>query len=93
MNSEINSATYEPARDHTLCRQVEPEFISMREVAQRLRWSKRTVREKVRTGVFRRGEHFFEPSGCQPRWKWSAVVAWMESEGTGTMISNERIRG
>jgi hypothetical protein len=44
--------------------------------------------------VFRRGEHFFEPGGCQPRWKWSAVAAWMESEGNGTMVvDGERLRG
>jgi hypothetical protein len=33
-------------------------------------------------GVFREGQHFFQPTGCQPRWKWEAVVAspWLVAE-------------
>ena len=72
--------------------ELEREYITTREVAARLRWSRRTVREKIRTGVFRRGVHFFEPAHTRRFWRWSSVVAWVESEGTGALIINERLR-
>jgi excisionase family DNA binding protein len=57
-------------------------YLTTAEAAAYLRWSKRTIREKVRTGVFRRGAHYFVPPGCQMRWKTEALVKWLESEGT-----------
>jgi excisionase family DNA binding protein len=68
----------EPARHAT----VPPAYLSTAEAAAYLRWSKRTIREKVRTGVFRRGQHYFQPPGCQMRWTTEAIVRWLESEGT-----------
>ena len=61
---------------------VPPAYLTTAEAAAYLRWSKRTIREKVRTGVFRRGQHYFQPPGCQMRWKTDAIVRWLESEGT-----------
>ena len=65
------------------------EYCTTSEVAARLRWSRRTVREKIRNGVFRLNEHFFQPPGCQMRWKWSAVAAWLEGERTGISSSGD----
>jgi hypothetical protein len=35
-------------------------------------------------GVFRLGEHYVRPKGLGTRFKWGAVVAWLEQEETGT---------
>jgi hypothetical protein len=58
---------------------VEPsEYLTTGEVGRRLRWSRRTMRAKIASGFFVEGREFFQPAGCQPRWKWSAVVARLE---------------
>jgi hypothetical protein len=54
------------------------EFLTTAQVAARLQWSVRTLRAKVAAGVFVESMHFFQRPGCRPRWKWSAVVAWLE---------------
>jgi hypothetical protein len=59
---------------------LEPEYITTAEVAQRLRWSRRTLRAKIQAGLFRPDEHFFQRPGCQPRWKWSMVAEWLEGK-------------
>jgi len=40
-------------------------------------------------GVFRRGVHYFSPAGLGPRFKWSAVVAWLEQTENPTNESDE----
>ena len=40
----------------------------------------KTVRNRMASGVFRRGTHYFSPKGIGPRFKWSAVVAWLEGK-------------
>jgi len=71
--------------------EIEPEYVTTAEVAARLRLSPRSIRERIRTGIFQRGKHFFEPSGSARRWKWSAIVAWMEGKRVpGAM--GERLR-
>lgn len=34
------------------------------------------------SGVFRKGVHYFSPKGLGSRFKWSAVVAWLEQVDT-----------
>jgi excisionase family DNA binding protein len=81
VNSKVDSSMPEEATDRA--RQgIESQYLTTREVAARLRWSVRTIRAKVRAGLLRRGVHYFQPAGSQYRWKWSAVVAWMENDGT-----------
>jgi hypothetical protein len=29
-------------------------------------------------GIFMKGQHYFSPKGIGPRFKWSAVQAWLE---------------
>jgi len=90
----MKSITSMPSYQQAVHRhEVEPQYLSTAEVAARLRWSTRTLREKVRTGVFRRGVHFFEPAHTQRRWRWSSVAAWMEEAGACTIIDGERLRG
>ena len=54
------------------------EYLKISEVAERLKLSPRTIANKMAAGVFRRGVHYFSPAGLGPRFKWSAVVAWLE---------------
>jgi hypothetical protein len=42
-------------------------------------------------GIFRRGIHFFSPPGLGPRFKWSAVVAWLEQNQETVKESEDSI--
>src|SRR5688572_29873848 len=59
------------------------EYLTIEEVAERLKLSRKTVRNKMASGTFRRGEHYFSPPGLGPRFKWSALVAWLERGASG----------
>jgi len=54
------------------------EYLTISQVAKRLSHSPKTVRNKMAAGVFQKGVHYFKPQAMSPRFKWSAVVAWME---------------
>ena len=40
----------------------------------------KTLRNKVATGIFREGEHYYRIPGLGRLWKWEAVVASIESD-------------
>lgn len=54
------------------------EYLTIPEVAERLKIKPKTIMNKMAAGIFRKGVHFFSPVGLGPRFKWSAVVAWLE---------------
>jgi hypothetical protein len=54
------------------------EYLTISEVAARLKVTPKTVRNKMASGVFRKGVHYFSPLSMGPRFKWSAVVSWLE---------------
>jgi len=54
------------------------EYLTITEVAARLKVTPKTVRNKMASGVFRKGVHYFSPPSMGPRFKWSAVVSWLE---------------
>jgi hypothetical protein len=54
------------------------EYLTIEEVAARLKIRPKTLRNKMAAGIFRKGIHYFHPKGLGPRFKWSAVVAWLE---------------
>jgi len=54
------------------------EYLTIAEVADRLKLKAKTVKNKMASGAFRLGVHYFRPPGMQARFKWSAVVAWLE---------------
>ena len=56
------------------------EYIPIKEVARRLSWSADTIESKMRQGIFVQGKHFFRRKGITVRFKWSAVVKWIEGE-------------
>lgn len=53
-------------------------YLTIPEIAARLRIKPKTVKNKMASGIFRKGVHYFSPQGLGPRFKWSAVVAWLE---------------
>ena len=55
------------------------EYITIAETAARLKLSPKSVKNKMASGTFKRGIHYFSPAGIGPRFKWSAVVAWLEN--------------
>jgi hypothetical protein len=54
------------------------EYLTIAEVAARLKIKPKTVKNKMASGIFQRGVHYFSPRGLGPRFKWSTVVAWLE---------------
>ncbi len=55
------------------------EYITIDELAARLTLEPKTVMNKMASGVFVKGVHYFRPKGLRARFKWSAIVAWMEA--------------
>jgi len=56
------------------------EYITIGELADRLKVKPKTVKNQMGNGTFIKGIHFFSPRGLGPRFKWSAVVAWLEEK-------------
>lgn len=54
------------------------EYLTIGELAERLKLSRKSVQNKMAAGIFRKGVHYFSPRGLGPRFKWSAVVNWLE---------------
>src|SRR5262249_11422344 len=54
------------------------EYLRIAEVAARLRLSVKSVRNKMYEGTLRKGVHWFSPPGIGPRFRSSAIVAWLE---------------
>lgn len=57
---------------------IPEEYLTISELSARLKLKPKTVKNKMAAGVFIKGIHFFSPQGLGPRFKWSAVVAWLE---------------
>jgi len=58
--------------------QAPEEYLTIEELSERLKIKPKTIKNKMASGIFRRGTHYFSPVGLGPRFKWSAVVAWIE---------------
>src|SRR5438046_9237024 len=54
------------------------EYLTVAEVAARLKLNPKTVRNRMYDGTWRRGEHWFSRPGIGPRCRWSALVRWLE---------------
>ena len=72
------------------------EYLTISELAQRLKVKPKTIRNKMASGILIKGIHYFSPTGLGARFKWSAVEKWMEgapvprSEGDGEGIPMAR---
>lgn len=67
------------------------EYLTIAELAERLKLKPKTVQNKMAEGMFRKGVHYFSPSGIGPRFKWSAVVEWLEREDSSTSLEDDSI--
>ena len=56
------------------------EYLTIAELSSRLKINPKTIKNKMASGIFKRGVHYFSPKGIGPRFKWSAVVAWLEEK-------------
>ena len=56
------------------------EYLTIVEVASRLKVKPKTIKNKMASGIFQKGIHYFSPRGLRPRFKWGAIVAWLERE-------------
>ena len=63
-----------------LAAQVSKAYLTIEELGRRLSWEERTIRNKMESGIFKKGIHYFSPKGIRPRFKWSAIVAWLEEK-------------
>ena len=65
------------------------EYLTIAELAARLKIKPKTVKNKMASGLFRKGIHYFSPPGLGARFKWSAVVAWLEQDDELQNKSND----
>jgi len=56
------------------------EYLTIAELAVRLKIKPKTIKNKMAAGIFQKGRHYFSPQGLGPRFKWSAVVDWLEQQ-------------
>jgi len=56
------------------------EYLTINELAERLKVKPKTIKNKMASGIFKRGIHYFSPRGFRPRFKWSAIQAWLEEK-------------
>ena len=56
------------------------QYLTIAELAERLSLRPKTIQNKMASGAFQLGVHYFRPPGMQARFKWSAVVTWMEQK-------------
>ena len=67
------------------------EYLTINELAARLKIKPKTIKNKMASGIFKKGVHYFSPRGLQPRFKWSAVQTWLEEKDT--QANTERATG
>ena len=63
-----------------LASEIAKEYLTIEELGRRLSWEERTIRNKMESGIFKKGVHYFSPKGIRPRFKWNAIVAWLEEK-------------
>ncbi len=56
------------------------EYLTITELSSRLKISPKTIKNKMASGIFKKRLHYFSPKGLRPRFKWSAIVGWLEEK-------------
>lgn len=65
------------------------EYLTILELASRLKIKPKTIKNKMAAGIFKKGIHYFSPKGLRPRFKWSAVETWLE--GREEQVDNVKV--
>lgn len=60
------------------------DYLTVMEVAARLKLAPKTVRNRMRDGTWQQGVHWLSPRGIAPRFRWSAIVRWLEGGEAAT---------
>jgi hypothetical protein len=61
----------------------EPEYVSVRELANRIPYAEQTIRNLMTRGIFRLGEHYIKPRS-RVIFRWSKVREWLDQQPRGT---------
>lgn len=56
------------------------EYLTVSELSSRLNLKPKTIKNKMASGIFKKGVHYVSPKGIRPRFKWTAIVAWLEGQ-------------
>ena len=56
------------------------EYLTIAEVAAFCKVKPDTIKDRMKRGVYQLGVHFFRPNGSRPRFKKSALIAWLEGD-------------
>ncbi len=68
------------------------EFLTIKEAAARLKVTPKTLKNKMAAGILKKGVHYFSPKGLGPRFRWSALLAWLEEkEARNTQANGNKI--
>jgi hypothetical protein len=67
------------------------EYLTIAELSARLKIKPKTIKNKMAAGIFKKGVHFFSPAGLGPRFKWSAIVQWIEATEQHTTTPDDSI--
>jgi hypothetical protein len=59
------------------------EYLTVADLADRLKVAVKTVRNHMYDGTWQRGEHWFSPDGIGPRFSWRAIEQWLRGGDTG----------
>ncbi len=54
------------------------EYLTIAEVAHRARCSAKTIRNKMASGILRKGVHYSRPRGLGPRFRSDSIRAWLD---------------
>jgi hypothetical protein len=68
------------------------EYLTIAELSARLKIKPKTIKNKMAAHIFRRGIHYFSPVGLGPRFKWSAVIKWLEQDEESQLAQNDSIK-
>ena len=67
------------------------EYLKIPELADRLKLSPKTIQNKMSAGIFKKGVHYFSPKVMGTRFKWSAIIQWMEAGDNATTDDEDSI--
>ena len=56
------------------------EYLTIAEVAALCKVKPDTVKDRMKRGIYKLNVHFFRPNGSRPRFKKSALIAWLEGD-------------
>jgi hypothetical protein len=59
------------------------EYLTVADLAARLKVAVKTVRNHMYDGLWQKGVHWFAPPGIGPRFSWRAIEQWLRGGDTG----------